>query len=82
LVNVGANTGYYCCLALDRNKYVIAFEPINLNVKYLLRNIKANNWDDRIEVYPMLYQIKNQVQLKFMVEELEHHLFVVGLGFL
>jgi len=53
LVNVGANIGYYCCLALVRNKYVIAFEPINLNVKHLLRNIKANNWEDRIEVYPI-----------------------------
>ena len=53
LVNVGANIGYYCCLALNCNKYVIAFEPIDLNVKHLLRNIKANNWEDQIEVYPI-----------------------------
>jgi len=53
VINVGANIGYYCCLALKQNKYVIAFEPINLNLKYLLRNIKANNWEDQVEVYPM-----------------------------
>lgn len=53
VVNVGANIGYYCCIALNLGKYVIAFEPISLNVHYLLRNIKANNWDSRIEVYPI-----------------------------
>jgi FkbM family methyltransferase len=53
VINVGANIGYYCCLALSKDKYVIAFEPINLNLRYLLRNIKANNWESRIEVYPI-----------------------------
>lgn len=53
VINVGANIGYYCCIALSQEKYVIAFEPINLNLRYLLRNIKANNWESRIEVYPM-----------------------------
>lgn len=53
VINVGANIGYYCCIALSKDKYVIAFEPINRNVKYLLRNIKVNNWESRIEVYPI-----------------------------
>lgn len=53
VINVGANIGYYCCIALSQRKYVIAFEPINLNLRYLLRNIKANNWESLIEVYPM-----------------------------
>jgi FkbM family methyltransferase len=53
VVNVGANIGYYCCIALSQGKYVIAFEPINLNLRYLLRNIKANNYESRIEVYPI-----------------------------
>lgn len=53
VINVGANIGYYCCIALSQGKYVVAFEPINLNLRYLLRNIKANNWESRIEVYPV-----------------------------
>ena len=57
-INVGANIGYYCCIALSQEKYVIAFEPINLNLRYLLRNIKANNWDSMIEVYPMALSSK------------------------
>lgn len=52
LVNVGANIGYYCCHALSMGKQVIAFEPIQRNVRYLCSNIKANNWP-RIEIYPV-----------------------------
>lgn len=52
-INIGANIGYYCCIGLSHGKYVIAFEPINLNVKYLLRNIKANNWNNQIEIFPI-----------------------------
>jgi len=43
VINVGANIGYYCCIALSHGKHVVAFEPINRNLRYLLRNIKANN---------------------------------------
>jgi len=53
LVNVGANVGYYCALALSHNKYVYAFEPIQLNLNTLLKNMKINNWEDSIEVYPL-----------------------------
>ncbi len=53
VINIGANIGYYCCIALKHKKYVVAFEPINLNLRYLLRNVKANNWESEIEVYPM-----------------------------
>jgi FkbM family methyltransferase len=52
-INVGANIGYYCCHALFKNKQVIAFEPMSLNLKYLLRNIKDNCWEDNVEVYPL-----------------------------
>lgn len=52
LVNVGANIGYYCCHALSKGKSVIAFEPIQQNVRYLCRNIKVNNWTD-VEIYPI-----------------------------
>lgn len=60
-INIGANIGYYSCIALSQGKYVVAFEPENLNLKYLLRNIKANNWGSRIEVYPMA--LGNKVNL-------------------
>lgn len=58
-INVGANVGYYCCIALSQGKNVVAFEPISLNLRYLLRNIKANNWESRIEVYPMALSNKS-----------------------
>lgn len=53
VINIGANIGYYCCIALAQKKYVIAFEPIDFNVRYLLLNVKANNWENQIEVYPI-----------------------------
>ena len=52
-VNIGANIGFYCCIALQEGKQTIAFEPLNLNLKYLYRNIKENNWQDEIEIYPL-----------------------------
>jgi FkbM family methyltransferase len=52
-VNVGANIGYYCCLALQRGLPVIAFEPEHSNLLVLLRNIRENGWKDKIEVHPV-----------------------------
>lgn len=51
-VNVGANIGYYCCHALSMGKPVVAFEPMQRNVRHLLRNIRCNGWSDA-EVYPV-----------------------------
>lgn len=53
LINVGANIGYYSCLALHAGKSVIAFEPIPENLHFLLRNIKVNGWESRAQVYPI-----------------------------
>ena len=53
VINVGANIGYYVCLALHQKKHTIAFEPIELNLRYLLRNIKANDWQSRSEIFPI-----------------------------
>jgi FkbM family methyltransferase len=53
LVNVGANIGYYCCIALAMKKEVIAFEPMPENVQLLLRNITRNGWQDSLELFPM-----------------------------
>lgn len=52
MINVGANIGYYCCHALSMGKTVIAFEPIERNLRYLYRNIKINGWSGA-EVYPI-----------------------------
>lgn len=57
-INVGANIGYYCCLALQKNLPVIAFEPESQNVKFLIKNVQANNWESRIEIYPIALSSK------------------------
>jgi FkbM family methyltransferase len=61
VVNIGANIGYYTCIALNQKKYVIAFEPVGLNLKYLLRNIKANNWCAFVEVFPIALSNKTGI---------------------
>lgn len=58
LVNVGANIGYYCSHALHMGKSVIAFEPMQRNLRFLCQNVKANNWKN-IEIYPVA--LSNQV---------------------
>ncbi len=53
LVNIGANIGYYACLALKAENKVIAFEPLPSNVRLLLTNISANDWASQAEVFPL-----------------------------
>lgn len=53
VINIGANIGYYCCLALQTDKYVVAFEPIEGNLRYLYRNMIANHWENKIEIFPI-----------------------------
>jgi FkbM family methyltransferase len=53
LINVGANNGYYCCLALQAGKRVVAFEPMALNQRALYRNVRVNGWADRFECHPI-----------------------------
>ena len=73
VLNVGANVGYYCCMALSYGKYVIAFEPMPDNLHCLLKNIKINNWDNMIEVFPLA--LNNKVGIvKYLVAVLVHHL--------
>jgi FkbM family methyltransferase len=52
-VDVGANIGYYCCLALQQNKSVLAIEPQLQNLDCLYQNLASNGWQDRAEVYPV-----------------------------
>lgn len=54
-IDVGANIGYYVCHALQANTScsVIALEPLPSNLRYLLRNVKANGWESRCEIAPV-----------------------------
>jgi FkbM family methyltransferase len=61
VVNVGANVGYYCCIALNARKRVIAFEPMPNNIQALLSNIHANDWESEIEVFPIALSDKTGV---------------------
>lgn len=51
-VDIGANIGFYSCLARSLGKYVVAIEPQEQNLKYLYSNLQGNGWKD-VEVYPM-----------------------------
>ena len=52
-VDIGANLGFYTCLALQSGKQVIAFEPQPQNLNCLFQNILANGWEDNAEVFPL-----------------------------
>jgi len=51
-VDVGANIGFYSCLARFAGKHVIAVEPSAKNLDYLYVNVQANDWTD-VEVFPV-----------------------------
>ena len=51
-VDVGANIGFYTCLARSKGVYTIAVEPLTQNMDYLYANLYANDWND-VEVYPV-----------------------------
>jgi FkbM family methyltransferase len=53
-LDIGANVGYYTCLACHEGcKAVLAIEPLQDNLKYLCGNISANEWENRVEVWPV-----------------------------
>jgi len=51
-VDVGANIGYYTCLARTFCNHVIAIEPCAENLKFLYENLVANHWEN-VEVLPL-----------------------------
>ena len=51
-VDVGANIGFYACMARLAGKQVIAVEPQAGNLRYLYANLLVNGWEDT-EVFPM-----------------------------
>ncbi|NPU86126.1 MAG: FkbM family methyltransferase [Syntrophaceae bacterium] len=51
-IDVGANVGYYTCLARSLGRIVIAVEPLSQNLQFLYSNLEANGWRD-VEVHPL-----------------------------
>jgi FkbM family methyltransferase len=51
-VDVGANIGYYTCLARSLSKYAVAFEPQQQNLEGLYASLDKNGWTDT-EVFPI-----------------------------
>ncbi len=60
-INIGANVGYYCCHALSLNKNVIAVEPLQRNLNYLMKNILHNNWQSNIQIFPVALSDKSEI---------------------
>lgn len=52
-IDIGANLGYYTCLALQTGKPVIAFEPQQQNLHCLFQNLIANGWENDAEIFPI-----------------------------
>jgi FkbM family methyltransferase len=51
-VDVGANFGYFVCIALQRGAHVLAIEPFAQNLEVLYANLEANGWSE-LEVFPV-----------------------------
>jgi len=51
-VDIGANIGYYTCLARHAGLKVIAIEPLLYNLEYLYVNLETNGYYD-VEVFPV-----------------------------
>lgn len=51
-IDIGANIGYYTCIARSMNMKVLAVEPLWHNLQYIYHNLNINNWTD-VEVYPL-----------------------------
>lgn len=52
-VDVGANIGFYTCIARSMGKQAIAIEPMPDNLWWLFMNLKANGWENT-EVFPLV----------------------------
>ena len=52
VVDIGANIGFYTCMARQAGKQVVAVEPMRFNLDLLYRNLELNGWRD-VEVWPL-----------------------------
>ncbi len=50
-VNVGANFGYFVCLAQSKGVPTIAVEPVPENLELLDKNLKQNGFEDNVTVH-------------------------------
>lgn len=51
-VNVGANFGYFVCLAQTFGVRTIAVEPVPMNLELLRKNLSLNGFGENVEVVP------------------------------
>ena len=52
-VNVGANSGIFCLKLGSYMQRIYAFEPLNDNLKLLMKNIRENHLDKKVTIFPM-----------------------------
>jgi FkbM family methyltransferase len=52
VLDIGANVGFYSCLAASRGKHVLSFEPSPRNLQFLYRNLRENRFQSA-EVFPV-----------------------------
>jgi FkbM family methyltransferase len=51
-VDIGANIGYYTCLAQSLGKRTISVEPMSNNLRSLYKNLEKNGYKD-VEIWPL-----------------------------
>ena len=51
-IDIGANIGWFTCLAARQGNHVLAFEPLPSNLRFLLQNLAHNDYMG-VEVYPL-----------------------------
>lgn len=52
-VDIGANIGYFTCLARSRGVHTIGVEPHDANLQIAFRNLRSNEWTDGVEIFPV-----------------------------
>lgn len=52
-VNVGANIGFYCCMAQQAGIRTIALEPEPANCQFFLKNMAINGFTNDVELFPV-----------------------------
>jgi FkbM family methyltransferase len=52
VLDIGANVGFYSCLAARCGKPTVAFEPSSRNLNFLYRNLWENQFSD-VEIFPL-----------------------------
>ena len=52
-INIGANFGYYCCIAQQLGIKTYAFEPVPVNFEILIHNLVSNNFTKNITLFQM-----------------------------